>query len=165
MSVRDRLVEIVHKCARVGLSPRRIAQEAAHYYGVACSEADVLLILGNTTPPEVKGDPPAAALDCVIEAHRRLHRAQEGERTAIEAAREAAQAEGKSNLEVANRIAAVEAAFDERISRVIAMVAKAEEAYTKSGGTRDEIDRVLQVHFHTSDAAPSPTPTPGVISD
>lgn len=162
MSVRDRLVEIVLSCARCGLSPRQIVRELAISYGMTCSEADVLLILGNTSPQAVKGDPPAAALDAVVEAHRRLIRAQEGERAALRMVRRKAEAEGKDELEIECLIAAAEAAMDPRAVLLINAIRTAEDAYVKSGGTRDEIDRVLQVHFHTVDAGTVPTPTPGV---
>ena len=165
MSVRDRLVEIVLSCARCGLSPRQIVRELAISYGMTCSEADVLLILGNTSPQVVKGDPPAAALDAVVEAHRRLIRAQEGERAALRMVRRKAEADGKDELEIECLIAAAEAAMDPRAVLLINAIRTAEDAYVKSGGTRDEIDRVLQVHFHTVDSGTIPTPTPGVISE
>jgi hypothetical protein len=139
-------------------------REAAISYGVTCSEADVLLVLGNTTPQAVKADPPAAALDAVVEAHRRLVRAQEGERSALQMVRRKAEADGKDALEVECMIAAAEAAMDPRMIALINAIKTAENAYVLSGGTRDEIDRVLQVHFHTMDTSTSPTPTPGVIS-
>jgi hypothetical protein len=165
VSVRDRLVEIVMSCARCGLTPRQIAREAAISFGVTCSEADVLLIIGNTTPHVVKADPPAAALDAVVEAHRRLLRAQEGERAALKMVRRKAEADGKDELEIECMIAAAEAAMDPRAIALINAIKTAENAYVLSGGTRDEIDRVLQVHFHTVDSGTVPTPTPGVICE
>lgn len=165
MSVGDRSTEIVRRLHRTGMSPRAISVELRNY-NINLNSSQVRMIISNVSPSEDKGDPPLAALDAVITAHALLHEVQIRKADAIEAMRIAAEADDKlTPLDVRNRCHATSAQFDAQINNAINAINRATASYVASGGTRDEIDRVLQVHFHTVDSGTVPTPTPGVISE
>lgn len=162
MAIGDRSTDIIRRLHRTGMSPRAISIELRNY-NITLNASQVRLIISNISPGEDKGDPPLAALDAVITAHALLHEVQIRKADAIEAMRIASEADDKlTPLDVRNRCHATSAQFDAQINNAINAINRATAAYVASGGTRDEIDRVLQVHFHTSEPGTSPTPTPGV---
>ncbi|NCC37020.1 MAG: hypothetical protein EOM24_34180 [Chloroflexia bacterium] len=78
-------------------------------------------------------------------------------------ARRKAEEEGLDDLEIRIRCHAAASTHDSSRIAAINAIRQAEAAYLASGGSRDEIDRALTIHFHTSDGGTIPTPTPGVI--
>lgn len=161
MSIADRQTEIVLRLRRCGLKPRAISRELREVYGIDLNASQVQMVIDNREVDDSKGDPPAAALDAVLEAHLLLHEVKARKADIIEAARRKAEDEGLEDLEVRIRCHAASSTQDAAILQAIAAIRQAEAAYLASGGTRDEIDRALTIHFHASDAGP--TPTPGVI--
>lgn len=164
MSIGDRSTDIVRRLHRTGMSPRAISVELRNY-NITLNASQVRMILSNVSVSDENGDPPLASLDAVIAAHALLHEVQIRKADAIESARIAAEANDMlTPLDVRNRCHATSAQFDPQINNAINAINRATASYVASGGTRDEIDRVLQVHFHTVDSGTVPTPTPGVIS-
>lgn len=164
MSIADRQTEIVMRLHRCGLKPRAISRELREVYGIDLNASQVSRVIKNREVDESKGDPPAAALDAVLEAHLLLHEIKARKADVIEAARrQAEETDGLEGLAVRLKCHAASATQDSAILQAIAAIRQAEAAYLASGGSRDEIDRTLTIHFHASDAGTAPTPTPGVI--
>ncbi len=163
MSVVDRQTEIVLRLHRCGLKPRAISRELREIYGIDLTPSQVTMMIENREVDESKGDPPAAALDAVLEAHLLLHEIKARLPDIIEAARRAAIEAGLDDLTVRNRCHAAAATQDALRMAAVATIQKAQAAYLASGGSRDEIDRALTIHFHASDCGTAPTPTPGVL--
>lgn len=163
MSIHDRTVDLVFRLRRAGLKPRAISRELSEVYGINLNAAQVSIILENREADDSKADPPAAALDAILLAHKLQHEVEHRKALIIEFARRKAEADGLDELELAIRCAAAASTQDEALMRVGKMISTATAAYVASGGSRDEIDRALTIHFHTSDPVSIPTPTPGVI--
>ena len=162
MSVVDHQTEIVMRLHKCGLKPRAISLELKNY-GVDLNTAQVSMMIENRDVDGSKGDPPAAALDAILEAHLLLHEIKIRKADIIEAARRKATLDALEALDVRNRCHAAAATQDAPIIAAISAIRQAEAAYLASGGSRDEIDRALTIHFHASDAGTAPTPTPGVV--
>jgi len=163
VSIADRQTEIVLRLHRCGLKPRAISRELREIHGIDLTPSQVTMMIENREVDESKGDPPAAALDAVLEAHLLLHEVKSRKADIIEAARRKAEGDGLEDLEVRIRCHAASSTQDAAILQAIAAIRQAEAAYMSSGGSRDEIDRALTIHFHASDCGTAPTPTPGVL--
>jgi hypothetical protein len=163
VSIADRQTEIVTRLHRAGLKPRAISRELRDTYGIDLNVAQVTMVIENRDPDGSRGDPPAAALDAILEAHLLLHEVKIRKADIIEAARRKAADEGLEALDIRNRCHAASSTQDGALIQAINAIRQAEAAYLASGGSRDEIDRALTIHFHASDAGTAPTPTPGVL--
>ena len=164
MSIADRQTEIVTRLHRAGLKPRAISRELRDTYGIDLNASQVTMVIENRDLDGSKGDPPAAALDAILEAHLLLYEVKARKADVIEAARRKAEDEDKlEGLAVRIRCHAASSTQDGALIQAINAIRQAEAAYLASGGSRDEIDRALTIHFHASDAGTVPTPTPGVI--
>lgn len=162
MSVVDRTNRLIRDLAREGKKPARIAADLRDLYGmVGINAAQVRLVLENSEDDQ-DPTPPLAAADTLAFAHENMNAIRMLIADAMEVARLAAEAAGKSPLEIRIDMGRARLAMQDEINAAIKAAGDAGRLYVLLGGKIKSLPKAMEVRVRVvgREDAPVTTPTP-----